>query len=668
MALTELRVEKLTDTNYHVWRRQMRALLVDRDLWLAIGTDVPSVAPGLAEAPLEAANAAVQAAHAAIASRNDRAKALIELHVSPNLFYLIDEDASARQAWDALAATFASRMAARVLTLRRELAQIRMQKESVASYFGRVQKLREQLLQAGESVTDSEARLHLLAGLPSAYATVVELLQEDQRPLHDVLARLQITEQRLSQSTDSDTSCSAHVAASTSRRNVQCHYCKKFGHIQAQCTRLAAARESKSSGTEHFAEKCTYCGLYGHTADVCRRKKSETNSRSASAQQAIAFTVGTASGREEYRSSDKPVAAPSPTPKATGSYRAPVPQTPAANYGETAISLKGTQKYVIDSGASHHVTPHRTNLADYVTEGTGNRPRTVRMGDGRVVPVRGYGTMYVKSRYNGVTTLVKFTEVLHVPEVPVNLVSLPRMDSAGAECTFRDQKCTVTFQKTAVLHAAISNEAPYAGLYVMEGIEGADLPQAEVKPRPRTEPRAEGAVTLRVIRATTGSLRPRVRFLRARLPLKPKESEKGEPQPPAAVVTGTAPEAKLTAPPAPGAKPEYDNPILEDMERYPSLSKSKEAKIKPRLQPRSTQRATVNGADAAIDVMYGSTPAQEAVGAIQNPKGDKVTPRKRSAKARKAWEEKNGDGPWSSPISKMTTIKTTMAAEMEGNS
>ena len=98
MSNMNVRVERLSDTKYHVWRRQMKALLVERDLWQAIGTEVPVITPGLTEEQSQPVQAAIQAAQLAIQQSDAKAKAIIELHVSPHLLYLVREDATARQA------------------------------------------------------------------------------------------------------------------------------------------------------------------------------------------------------------------------------------------------------------------------------------------------------------------------------------------------------------------------------------------------------------------------------------------------------------------------------------------------------------------------------------------------------------------------------------------
>ena len=101
----------------------------------------------------------------------------------------------------------------------------------------------------------------------------------------------------------------------------------------------------------------------------------------------------------------------------------------------------------------------------------GNRPTTVRIGDGRVVPVKGYGTMHIESTCLGCTRTISFHDVLYVPDVHVNLLSLSRIDAMGAECKFHNNKCsTVTVNNVAVLQASLSDKTPFCGLRVLHGV------------------------------------------------------------------------------------------------------------------------------------------------------------------------------------------------------
>ena len=578
----------------------MKALLVERDLWQAIGTEVPVITPGLTEEQSQPVQAAIQAAQLAIQQSDAKAKAIIELHVSPHLLYLVREDATARQAWDALSATFATRMAARVITLRRELSQLRMEpKESVAAYYGRVEKLREQLVQAGEAVAEQEVRLHLLAGLPNAYSTVVELLQEDNRPLHDVLARLQITEARLPKRNESQSAATAHFASNArTDSNKKCLYCHKLGHIKANCRKLKADRLAKQANApDKSANVCGYCGIFGHSEAVCRKKRSDADKQSAHAQQAIAFKAGAGGVYNKYASQYDPEdfqleprlfaeltrqygpctidgcadveghnalvpenfctkersflnedlrghqvwlnppfrragtflhhyveqKAASPTDTSalivlpikeeaswwpltkgwkmvrrweagTQLFRVPYPKDrtlrlpkdpcgfpvavfydppTAPRHGGEALHTTGVkrdQAFVVDSGATHHITNDRSLLVEFTRRVTGSRPTTVRIGDGRVVPVQGYGTMPVQCTSQGVTHTVTFSDVLYVPEMHVHLLSLSRMDASGAEVSFRNKKCTVSVQGAPVLQACLTDKGPYAGLYLLHGV------------------------------------------------------------------------------------------------------------------------------------------------------------------------------------------------------
>ena len=169
------------------------------------------------------------------------ALAIIGLLVADHLLREVDEADSARELWDKLERTFASKSKARLLQLKQELMNLRLDKtEAIQQYIGRAKGLMSDLKAIGSSVEESEVALNVLQGLPAGYKVTVEVLSlADDLTLDGILPKLLQTEQRAER--DDPRHVPVYGAKLDKRK---CHYCGKPGHLQASC-RLKAADKRK---------------------------------------------------------------------------------------------------------------------------------------------------------------------------------------------------------------------------------------------------------------------------------------------------------------------------------------------------------------------------------------------------------------------------------------
>jgi hypothetical protein len=111
--------------------------------------------------------------------------------------------------------------------------------------------------------------------------------------------------------------------------------------------------------------------------------------------------------------------------------------------------------FILDSGASQHMTPWRDLYIDF-TPGSmiDGMPRSVKLADDRRVPVEGCGTIELKSIVEGVEHTVRLTNVLYVPAFAQSLVSLGAIMDAGGSVVFRNNRCIISKDGVNVLTAA----------------------------------------------------------------------------------------------------------------------------------------------------------------------------------------------------------------------
>ena len=97
-------------------------------------------------------------------------------------------------------------------------------------------------------------------------------------------------------------------------------------------------------------------------------------------------------------------------------------------------------KWIADSGATAHICSNRSWFSDLKPL---NPPRALAVGDDRTTDIIGTGTVNIVSQVgdNQVQAMIK--DVLLVPELSTNLISIGKLDEKGFTSTFSDGKITL---------------------------------------------------------------------------------------------------------------------------------------------------------------------------------------------------------------------------------
>jgi hypothetical protein len=94
--------------------------------------------------------------------------------------------------------------------------------------------------------------------------------------------------------------------------------------------------------------------------------------------------------------------------------------------------------WLIDSGATNHIA-----CSKEMFEKIEPYHSTIKLGDGRPLAVKGIGEIKVKIISNNKELEILISEVLYVPEMNTNLLSISRLDKKGYRITFENQKCLI---------------------------------------------------------------------------------------------------------------------------------------------------------------------------------------------------------------------------------
>ena len=576
MAAT-LKIEKLSDSNYFTWKRQMKALLVEKGYWTAISA--PPAQPWSAEA----------------AEIDLKATSQLIMNVSNLYMHLIAEDATAAQAWLALEEAFHPKITSHTLQLRRQMTTAKMEpKESVSAYYGRLVVLRQALASSGVQLSDADMTTYFLNGLPAHFDNIVDIIaMQENLSFSAMLGYLQNTENKLNMRQETTAPrAPTHPKDPAKAYNVHqgktCYFCKKKGHIAAECRKKQG--NNKKGGDKGT---CGYCGKGNHTEEECHsRLRAEAKQREGKVAfafsvrgvdpkytnpkydsedfqleqelyydlddeygpfdlDAAADTKGNNAFCTDFRSKDNdfcesdvrgraiwcnppfksagkfiahyleqkqqepyttsacfvlPVRPDAPwwsllknmkrvrmwkagtqlftmPPKQPGEPRRrkePCPFDVAVFYdGPTTLQKpQGTSHAVqeqkpaiiIDSGASHHMTPSKDYLCN-MRKTPVHLPSTVTVASGQRVPVRGIGDLIIRADTDDdgkqVTT---FSDVLYVPDLNVTLLSLSAILSRDGVATFCGNECYIA-KKTSSKPAlkACMEDDRHSRLFVVQG-------------------------------------------------------------------------------------------------------------------------------------------------------------------------------------------------------
>ena len=375
-----LKLTKLNGSNYRSWAFNMRLYLESFDLF--------AHADGSAEHSGEEASEQVKKAFELAAKKS---WTYICLAVEPEQQIHVRDTQTAKQAWDALKSQFARESILQKVRLRQQYYSLRFQKGgNMLEHVNQLRSLPDQLKEMGETVDDKELVMTLLASLPEEFKpliTALDAVGEDNLSFDKVKGMLL---------NDNDRMCDAKKqedAFSARRGNT---------HTKSKIP------EKTFNGTCHF------CHERGHFARDCRKRKAKLNTQKNEKEK-----KGSAHCAENENNEN------------------------VTDHDEALITsnVANMSDWIIDSGATQHMTFERNRLTDYIEF---KQPCKVNLGDNRTILAYGKGTFSLVADLNGRSQNIGLREVLFLPELEKNLLSVRAMARLGASVTFEGDECKIT--------------------------------------------------------------------------------------------------------------------------------------------------------------------------------------------------------------------------------
>eukprot|EP00731_Ephydatia_muelleri_P016374 Em0009g798a len=358
-------VVPLNGKNYPTWKIQCRMALMKEGLWSIVSEEETEPQSGRTEI-------------AKFRSRREKALATIVLSLDIALLYLIGNSEHPAAVWKKLDDQFEKKTWATRLDLRRKLHSMRLKEgNSAQEHIKNMTELFDDLTVAGETVSDEDRVVYVLASLPDSYNVLVTALEANAEvPKIECLAG--------------------------PSRNV---LTGKLGHIQRYCR---AKREDQDWIKEDQKERKDF-----HKQKVTVSVDNDSN------------TNGEDCG--------------------------------LANSADCALPV--IDEWIIDSGATTHMCSNKKALTTlYQLES----PIKVTVGDGRALTAVGRGDVVLNMECpSSESESCTLHDVLYVPELSYNLVSVAKVSQKGKIVKFTSNACYILDKKHKMIAKALKVEKLY---------------------------------------------------------------------------------------------------------------------------------------------------------------------------------------------------------------
>ena len=395
----EIKLTKLNAENFQSWSEGMQLLLAAKKLWrLVKGTEKK---PDPITRPND---------HEAWVTDDDQAKAWIYVNLEDAQHNHIRGQATSHDMWEALRKVHGALGQGRLNFLKRKFFNYKAGPsesiDDVSSELSRLQLIIRDIKDT-EAPTDLDVALTLINSVDDEAYTLAKYHLEEMEnlTLAHTKERLKSVEQRLKDDQASDEKANRSgpsVPGQGPRKEErECHHCKKKGHLKRQCFKWLQTdegkkfKENKKNQEEQQDQPDKPANQKGRgTSQVSRGRKSSRGGGRARTAQDI-----------EEETDDEALMA----------------------RDATGRDLPQQDVWVIDSGASRHMTPDESLFST-------SRPinTTVTVANGEVLRACSIGE--VKVPLGGRT--VKMKEVLHVPGLDANLLSISALNRRGFSVFF----------------------------------------------------------------------------------------------------------------------------------------------------------------------------------------------------------------------------------------
>jgi transposase InsO family protein len=343
---------------------------------------------------------------------------------------------SAAEVWDNLRLEFGGIVVMDIVSKKKALMNIRInQDETITDFSKRLNVLITDLESNNVSILDEDKKLYIVNALATRreFDSTIEALDlrgKSYKSL-ELIGALKEKEAKILNANSDNKETKIPISEQNALK-AQLRAAKvlleQHGNmvIQDNCKKSSFKKRINLNKQIAFKPKCSVCNKRGHKTDDCwykdEEEKSQTKPYSQKAANKGKQVSFTSLSMESLMSSS-----------------------------EAHNSDIVSNKWIIDSGATSHMTAHRNWFSEYMAL----QPDTVtvKVANGKLVDAVGIGNVKLTTQTKRGTVSLELQNVLYVPELQANLYSVKKAASFGINTIFSKHGCILSKHKTKTVVA-----------------------------------------------------------------------------------------------------------------------------------------------------------------------------------------------------------------------